>query len=709
MTRKLTYLTIFLGSFLLFGVQPMVGSTLLPVFGGTASVWTVCLAAFQTLLLAGYFYAHLIHRRTLCAQRSAHTLLLALAVVWTAAFAFYRPMIREQIGNSGMPALEVLFCVLVIAGLPYVLLSAGSTLVQAWLAKSSESRGVYRLYAVSNLGSFCGLLAYPLLFEPHVSLTAQWWGFAAGLAVYAALLWRTGGAVPGCPGGTGVPARNGRLAEASPQPAASADPAVPAPSDSPAHAWLWFVLPATSVFMLNAVTAHLTMDVMPFPLLWVILLGLFLLSYVIGFTAFAEKSLPGWALAACLFTALAAWGAEKSGSLAEFAVQFIGAGGLCLTGGVFLHGALYRLRPETRHLTQYYLFNALGGAVGGLLASLVAPLVFNRIAEYPVTLVALTLAVAVYAGTRWVCGNKRAALLCFGGVFLAGAMLIYQAFSLEDTKGRKIIHRTRGFYGVVTVTEMPASAGQGSGVVREFIHGSTVHGIQARIPGKERMTTTYFTETGGGFALHNHPHWKTGRPMRVGLVGMGIGVLAGWCRPNDHYRCYEISPEVIRIATDPQFFTFLSGAPGKVEVIAGDARKKLQAEVAHGEPLFDVLVIDAFTGDNIPYHLSTREAFALYFERLKPDGILAVNISNWHMDLMPFAKAVSIDFDCSVIALSADKDLNKLAFGSVYAIYCRQPGELAIPPKVKIVDFTSIPDHRMPTDEKGSFVKYLSW
>ena len=142
-------------------------------------------------------------------------------------------------------------------------------------------------------------------------------------------------------------------------------------------------------------------------------------------------------------------------------------------------------------------------------------------------------------------------------------MLIVQACSLEDTKGRKIVHRARGFYGVATVTEMPAQAGQGDGVIREFIHGSTVHGIQALIPGKERMTTTYYTETGGGFAIQNHPNWKTGRPMRVGLVGMGIGVLAGWCRTNDQYRCYEISPDVVRIATDPRFSTFLSGAPEK--------------------------------------------------------------------------------------------------------------------------------------------------
>ena len=248
MKRHLPVITIFLGSFLLFGVQPLLGRTLLPSFGGTAAVWTVCLAAFQTLLLAGYFYAHLIHRRTLRAQRSAHTLLLALAVVWTAAFAFYRPMIREQIGNSGMPALEVLFCVLVIAGLPYVLLSAGSTLVQAWLAKSSESRGVYRLYAVSNLGSFCGLLAYPLLFEPHVSLTRSG-GLPAGLAVYAgAAVAHRWGQMSGRPGGTSVPSRNGRLAEASPQPAASADFGSPAPSDSPAHAWLRRAA-RTSVFM----------------------------------------------------------------------------------------------------------------------------------------------------------------------------------------------------------------------------------------------------------------------------------------------------------------------------------------------------------------------------------------------------------------------------------------------------------------------------
>ncbi len=730
MTRYLPALTIFLGSFLLFGVQPLLGRTLLPSFGGTAAVWTVCLAAYQTLLLAGYFYAHVVSSRPRSVQRALHTGLLALAVLWTAAFAFFRPELKAHIGNSSMPALEVLFCVMVFAGLPYVLLSAGSTLVQAWLSKaedggrrpedghaqpagtvqssvlgsrSSDSRSIYRLYAVSNLGSFCGLLAYPFLLEPYLSLTAQWWGFAACLAAYAALL--------------SVVARqpDAPSSDLRPPPSDLRPPSSPSsalcPPSSPSSSWLWFALPCLSVFLLNAVTAHLTMDVMALPLLWVALLGAFLLSYVIGFSGVAERHLGVWCVGAAGFAAAAAWGADKGGSLPHFAINLVAGGGLCLVGGVFLHGLLYRIRPESSRLTRYYLNGAAGGAAGGLMASLVAPLVFTGVTEYPVAIVLVTVAAAAYAATEWRTGSRRMAWVCAAGVAVAAGMLVWGAVVEADTKGRTIICQRRGFYGVVTVTEMPASAmgGSSKGVVREFIHGGTVHGMQALIPGKERMTTTYYTDTGGGFAVVNHPAYKAGRPIRVGLVGSGIGVMLGYCRTNDFYRCFEISPEVAAVARDPKLFTFYSGAPGKVEMVLGDARKALEAEAAKGEELYDVLVIDAFTGDNQPYHIFTREAFALYFSRLKRDGLLAVNISNWHLELMPFAKAVSGAFDCSALGLSADKDLERLTFGSLYAVYGREPCDLTFPKGLHIVDFNSVPDVALPTDEKGSFTRYVTW
>ena len=180
-------LCVFFGSFLLFVVQPMLGRTLLPSFGGSAAVWTVCLASFQTLLLAGYLYAHFLSKRSRRTQAVLHVLLLILAVLWSAGFAWLRPSLQPVLGNSAIPSLEVLFCVFVFTGLPYVLLASGSTLVQSWLAQTG-SRSVYRLYAISNLGSFCGLLAYPFVLEPFVSVSAQWWGFAAGLLAYAGFM-----------------------------------------------------------------------------------------------------------------------------------------------------------------------------------------------------------------------------------------------------------------------------------------------------------------------------------------------------------------------------------------------------------------------------------------------------------------------------------------------------------------------------------------
>lgn len=687
MKYRLPALTVFLGSCLLFGVQPLLGRTLLPSFGGAAAVWTVCLAAYQTLLLAGYFYAHVISGQPIRVQRVVHTGLLALSVLWSAAFTFSRPALKTVIGNSGVPALEVLFCVLVIVGLPYVLLSAGSTLVQSWLSNGAsdkaDSRHVYRLYAVSNLGSFAGLLVYPFLLEPHVSLTAQWWGFVACLAVYAALL----GAVSRMADGSGRSDKN-KL------------------DSSNGPVWFWFTIPAVSVFLLNSVTAHLTLDVMPLPLLWVALLGLFLLSYVVGFSGRIERYLPWLQLLAALFVLFVAVVYKKTGPSGGFAINLSACLGLCFFGSTFLHAWLYSLRPRAERLTLYYLGNAAGGAVGGLLASLVAPVVFKSVVEFPIALV-----LVLGAGLVYVYMTRGAWILRAASLLAMCCALVAFGFSLRPKPGdRPVVWHDRGFFGTLQVLEAKAKTAKGEGVIHEFVHGNTVHGIQALIPGKERMPTTYYTEQSCGYAVLAHYKYRSGEPMRVGLLGLGVGVMLSYARTNDVYRCYEINPDVLTVAQNPALFRFVSGCQGRVEVFCEDARKGLERELREELAQYDVLVLDALTGDNIPYHLSTREAFELYFKMLKPDGILVVNISNWHLSLEPFVKAVGDFFNCPSLSFSSGNEFGRLAFASKTAFFCREPNKLTRPPdSVAQLDLRRVKATPMPTDEKGSFVNAIKW
>ncbi|MGI6391377.1 MAG: spermidine synthase [Kiritimatiellia bacterium] len=700
MKKTLPAWIIFLGSFLLFGVQPMLGRTLLPSFGGTATVWTVCLASYQTLLLIGYFYAHLIRKRPVRQQQQLHRALLIVSVIWTAAFAFARPLLKPLIGNGSQPALEVLFCVLLCAGLPYVLLSANSTLIQSWLTAHSDSatagtdsRAVYRLYGLSNLGSLLGLVVYPFILEPYVSLSAQWWGFTAGLAAYTALIWRLG---------AGAPALSDRSDKSDASDLSDS-------SDSSAHAWLWFVLPGVSVFLLNAVTAHLTLDVMPLPLLWVVLLALFLLSYVIGFSSWSPRLLPFLPAVTVLSVAGIALTYRNTGPDGGFALNLAASLVLCLVGCTFIHAWLYSLRPNTRLLTRYYLGNAAGGAVGGLAASLLMPLVANTVAEFPIAVVLVALAVPLYGFTRN--AHKPVNAYALVHTLLAAAALAGLAFAFQPRKDdRPVVRYARGFFGTLQVLEAKARSAQGEGVIHEFVHGNTVHGIQALIPGMERMPTTYFTPQNGGYAILGHPKYRAGEPLRVNILGLGVGVMLAYARTNDFYRCYEISPEALRIASDPSLFTFVSGCPASLDVRLQDARKGLESELAADEEPYDVIQIDAFTGDNLPYHLSTREAFELYFKMLKPDGILAVNISNWHLGLEPFIKAAGDAFACPVVVIASRNDYARLSFAAKFAFFCRTPEKLGpLPEGAMVLNLAQAKPFTLPVDEKGSFVKLINW
>jgi hypothetical protein len=682
------FAVVFIGSFLLFGIQPMLGGTLLPAFGGSAAVWTVCLASYQTLLFIGYLYAHLISKKPQRTQRLIHQILLGAAVLWTVAFVFFLPQLRNLIGNSSFPALQVAFCVLLIAGLPYVLLSAGSTLVQVWVSKtrSFSQDGVYKLYAVSNLGSFAGLFAYPLVFEPFFSLRMQWIGFAVLLSIYTILLvWRI-------PSDSAAESKKTDSAENESLPPTK-------------YRVLWFFLPACSVFLLNALTAHITLDIMPLPLLWAVLLALFLLSYVVGFSGLHSKwfvPLPFLAAGFALFSALM----SKQFEAGAFIWNLFSTLGLCFFGPLFLHHWLYQLRPKTRHLTLYYLGNAGGGAIGGLIASLVAPRFFKTVAEYPIALFILGITLLIYA----VVSLPRKKIFAISVLAAATAFLAAGYVWLPQRTARPVVWRDRGFFGTLRVTKLPARSGQETGFIREFFHGNTVHGIQATMPSKRLMPTAYFTESAGGVAILQHPKYKQGEPMRVALVGLGMGVMSAYGRTNDFYRGYEISPEVLTIATNPALFSFLTDSPADIDIVFGDARKALEAESTANEPLYDVIVVDTFTGDNIPRHHSTREAFQLYFDRLAPDGILAINISNRYLDLTPLIKAIGIDFDCPVLAIHQPDDLSKLRLGSDWAFFIKAiPRDFSVPPGVSILDFNQVYDFTLPTDEKGSFISLVRW
>ncbi|HNX35257.1 MAG TPA: fused MFS/spermidine synthase [Kiritimatiellia bacterium] len=685
--ERMAAATVFSGAFLLFLIQPMLGRTLLPVFGGSASVWGVCLAAYQVLLVVGYAYAHGLAKRPVRFQRRAHRVLLSVATAWAFAVAAWRLSLNGVLDVPAAPSLAVLFSVLVFVGLPYVLLAAGGTLVQVWLAGSGVSRNVYQLYAVSNLGSLSGLMIYPFVLEPFVPLTVQWWAVAAGFAGYSALIARMAGQTP-APDSIGVPDR-------------------PAPSDAAgSRGWLWFLLPGVTTFLLNAVIAHLFTDVTPLPLVWVVMLAVFLLSYVAGFSRFGTARRGVWCgLAALSLAGLAVangrWGTGSFYPNAAAAVATV----FCV--GVVLHGWLYAERPQKSSLTRYYLAIAAGGAAGGVLSSLVAPVVFDRVVEYPLILCVCAALLAWRAPRPRFAARSRARAMSFSAC-CGAAWLVLSVATARHTTSRTVF-RARNFYGCLRVTQTVESFGsQGAAPVFYLWCGQTTHGIQVRAPFYQGRGTAYYGRTGGGIALLSHPKYQAGKGMKVGVVGLGAGTLACYGRPSDLYRFYEINPQIVKVATDRSFFSYLPDAKTPIDLVPGDARQMLEKEQAAGDPLYDALVIDAYSGDAVPYHLATREAFRLYFDRLAPDGVLAVHVSNWHIDLLPLCKAVAKELGVhpyGVVSVAEDS----VTSGAIWVFMTRQANAYRYPGKASVreVVWENIRDMTAPTDEKGSLVSLL--
>ena len=698
---------VFCGSCLLFLIQPLLGRTLLPLFGGSAAVWTICLAAYQLLLLAGYAYAHGIAHRRRSAQRTVHLSLLCMASAWAVAFAALRPALRTVAGNTEQPALEVLLCVLACAGLPYVALAAGSTVVQGWLAARAPGGGgdeganastgstasVYRLYAVSNLGSFAGLLVYPFVLEPFVSLSVQWWAVALGLCGYTGLMACLGRFVrDGDSGGTVAAEEVG-----------ADDLAV----RRSVRVWTWYVLPGATSFLLNAIVAHLFTDVTPLPMVWVAMLSAFLLSYVVGFSSWRWlTSSVGIILAAVSLCAAAVvqsrWG---DGSFLPNATAGLG---VLFFGGSVLHGWLYEERPETVRLSRYYLAIAAGGAAGGLLASLVAPRVFTCVTEYPLalTLCALLLALRLPWPQRLRRLNTVRPVFACVVPHQAGPVRCHvAAYGIEHAlSGTQLLR-------IVRVTQTLELFGQAGALPVHYLWcGQTTHGLQVRSPLFAGRGTSYYGATGGGIAFSSHPVYREGRGVKVGVVGLGAGCLASYGRPQDLFRFYEINPLMIQVAGAPRYFSFLNDAPMRIDLVPGDARKMLEREQAAGDPRYDILMIDAYSGDAVPYHLATLEAFQLYFERLEEDGILAMHVSNWHVDLLPLCKAVAQALGVHPYGVVGVAE-NSVTTDAMWVFMTRHPHRYLFPGQASAreVAWERVRDISVPADEKGSLLPLLRY
>lgn len=589
---------VFLAAFLLFLVEPIVAKQLLPVLGGSASVWITCLVFFQTALLVGYLYAHWL------AQRPHRGIHLALLVVATASSVLWaaRPLARA--GGSQHPIFTVFAALSLAIGFPFLALAATSPLIQVWWSRAQSTGVPYRLYALSNLASLLALACYPSLIEPHLTLTAQRIAWCCGFAVFALV--------------------SAWLAFRIQAPVESAASPTSEPNPVPittTQKLLWLLLPMGAAMQLCAVTSYITANVAAIPLLWVLPLGVYLLTLIL---AFQFRMILPWGIIARFMVVMLA-------GLAYSMTQINKTWPLWLTllfflvelffACIFCHTAACALKPKRpSEATLFYLYFAAGGALGSFLVGIALPMVTSFNLDLPITfLVTALLALAFNWRGGW---SQRLLWSVASAAMVALVVMVYIAYKRDTTV------TVRNFYASLRVTQDQFS--YPGDTVRTLLNGSIQHGTE--IFGTDELrhtpTTYYATDSGVGLALRNCCGTK---PRNIGVIGLGAGTIAAYGRPGDRIRFYEINPAVEPIARN--VFTYIreSGA-SPIDVVPGDARTTLAAEAPQN---FDVLIVDAFSGDAIPLHLLTTQALALYRRHLAPGGIIAFHISNQHVNLGP--------------------------------------------------------------------------
>jgi hypothetical protein len=638
--------TLFVSSFLMFAVEPMAARRMLPVLGGVPMVWNGCVVFFQFVLLLGYGGAHALTRWV---PSPARLLLYAGLAVLPLAFLRFGVDAAGAATATNAPLAWLLMSLLTSVGPAFLVLAVSASVLQGSLASSNHesARDPYFLYMASNAGSLVALVAYPTVIEPWLGLDQQAHTWTIGYGVFAVLILACAAVLRLAPSGAG---------------AVSAATAAPVDAAEPIT-WTrrlrWIALSFAPSSLMLAVTTTLTTDIAPIPLLWVLPLSIYLLTFILAFgrgrdraTRLADRVLPSLLLGLSGILLTRATLPLLPGLVLHLLPFFAAA--------MFCHGLLARDRPAPQHLTEFYFWLAFGGMVGGLFNTLAAPLLFSRLLEYPLalTLVALLRPADPTRGPRQAIDYvlpvvavgfvtalllvpsllsrvevmlpglltcaflglaRRSQPLTLGAV--AGAFLI--ASPWMQSSNEKVLETERTFFGVYRVGEDLASTR------RSLAHGTTLHGMQSLDPAMSREPLTYYHRTGPfGHMIDAVPQLR--EPGRVAAIGLGVGTLAAYARPGQQWTFYEIDPAIERIARDPRYFSFLEPCGSACQVVLGDARLSVAADTG---PRFQLIVLDAFSSDAIPVHLLTDEAMRVYLSRLAPNGVLAFHVSNRHLAL----------------------------------------------------------------------------
>ncbi|MBX9645204.1 MAG: hypothetical protein K2W91_14045 [Novosphingobium sp.] len=725
--RALFVATILTGSFLLFLIQPMVARMALPRLGGAPNVWNSAMLVYQALLLGGYAYAHWLSRWPIRRQARIHLVLFALA-------ALTLPIGLAEL-TPASPGMEVFWVPLLFAasiGAVFFMVSAQAPLMQRWYALDPDAGEPWALYAASNLGSFGGLIAYPLVVEPYLPLHWQSWGWSAGYLLLLGLI------VLAALSRWAVAARQGIMVPKSGKASELAGKTVA----------LWIVLAAIPSGLMLSTTTHITTDIFAMPLIWVVPLGLYLLSFSI---AFADRRGPArW------ISALAWAGIFSVGGMA--AVSHGWTGVVPLVGSVVLlfllctalHARLYDLRPDASQLTAFYLAMSAGGALGGLFTALIAPLIFDWVWEYPLLVLAAAMLLPRGALPDW----RRAASLdpalrqlLLGGLVIAVLVLTWMIFDagkyldtlwqrwpltallvplalglvpwrwlasgalalvmlaqggLDTIEDSRAGIRTRSYFGIYTVRDYPETR------IRTLLHGTTLHGEQSTDPARRRTPLAYYG-TGSGVAIvMDLAPQLLGERARIGVLGLGTGTLACLASPGQDWTFFEIDQAVLRLSQDGSF-TYLAECAPKARVLLGDGRLELERLP---KASFDFLAIDAFSSDSVPLHLFTHEAFGVYLGALSPKGVMMVHISNNYINLEPALAA-----ELAARGLFAAKRFDnpqpgQELFASEWVAVSRDPAQIArIRSLAPQYQWTALgkPAPRVWRDDHASVLPYVTW
>lgn len=650
------YLSIvFLSAFLLFQVQPIIAKLILPLFGGGAAVWTSCLLFFQLFLLLGYFYAHwLTGLSTLRRQVGVHGLLLLCSLAFLPIGL--SPLLQNITSNS--PLSDIILLLAAAVGLPYFLLSSTGPLVQRWLTFAHTGKLPYQLYSLSNTGSLLALISYPFVFEPQLDMSSQTLSWSIGYGLFVGCFAVLARVMLALPADTLNQPQGSHPTNSHQTNSHQTNEEI----DTTSYKFdglLWILLAAVGVVLLIATTNAMTQNIPPMPFLWILPLCIYLLSFIISFHS-ARWYVRWYWFVLFAISSFAAVFMYFIGSSFDIVSQIGMYSLILLSACMICHGELARLQPPIEKLTLFYLNIALGGFLGSAFVSFVAQQLFSQFLEFPLAIFAVYL---LFGLSIWRNNNQhnsnpsqtsdqnayknnaetRAIPALFGlsqQSLLKGATPIFLVlvvtffYTLNALYGQYNVVSSRNFYGILSVKDVTVNGKP----QRRLIDGTTSHGTQSLLPEEQMIPLSYYrANTGAAIVLKNIEPAKS---IDVGLIGLGAGALAAYGRKGDHYQFYELNPDVAAMAK--QHFSFLEKSKAQVSISLGDGRINLAKALQEGgSKQFKVLVVDAFSGDSIPAHLLTREAFELYWQHLAEDGVLAVHISNTHFELTPLVRGLA--------------------------------------------------------------------